>query len=297
MAARSIARASISFGLVTVPVRIYPAVRPSAGVRFHFLHARDGSRLKQQYVCEKDGEVVPRSDMVRGFEFARGRYVTFTDEELEALGEKATQGIEIAEFVPADSVDPVYFERTYYLGPDKGGEKAYSLLAAAMEDTRLQALARYATRGKDYLVLLRPAEDGRLSMQQLYHSDEVRPIAEVPADKRPVREAELRLARQLVEQIASARFDPRRYEDEVRKRVEALIARKVEGEDITEAPAAETPRGKVVDLMEALKASLGRTGKGAAASGRRPSRGSSPRRATAARTPRAARAGVRRRAG
>ena len=295
MAARSIARASISFGLVTVPVRIYPAVRPSAGLRFHFLHDRDGSRLKQQYVCQKDGQVVPRSEMVRGFEFSAGRYVTFSEEELKALGEKATQGIEIAEFVPAGSVEPTYFERTYYLGPDKGGEKAYSLLAAAMEDTRLHAVARYATRGKDYLVLLRPAEKDRLAMQQLYHSDEVRPMDEVPADKRPVGEAELKLARQLIEQIASERFDPGRYEDEVRKRVEALIARKVEGEDITETPAAEEPRGKVVDLMEALKASLERQGR-PATNGRR-ARASSRGRSSA-RTPRAARASRgRRRAG
>jgi DNA end-binding protein Ku len=234
--------------------------------------------------------------MVRGFEFAAGRYVTFSEEELKALGEKATQGIEIAEFVPAGSVEPAYFERTYYLGPDKGGEKAYSLLAAAMEDTRLHAVARYATRGKDYLVLLRPAEKGRLSMQQLYHSDEVRPVDEVPADKRPVREAELKLARQLIEQIASERFEPGRYEDEVRKRVEALIARKVEGEDITEAPAAEEPRGKVVDLMEALKASLERQGR-PAANGRR-ARASSSRGRSSARTSRAARASRgRRRAG
>jgi len=294
MAARSISRAAISFGLVTVPVRIYPAVRPSAGISFHFLHGKDGARLKQQYVCTRDGDVVPRSDTVRGYEFAEDRYVTFSDEELKALDEKATQGIEITEFVPAESVDPVYYERTYYLGPDKGGEKAYSLLTAAMEETKLLALAKYAARGKDYLVLVRPSE-GRLAMQQLFHSDEVRPIAEVPFEKRPAREAELKLARQLIEQIASERFRPERYEDEVRKRVEALIQRKVEGEDITEAPASDHPRGKVVDLMEALKASLERKGKTTSPE-RKAIRRAESRRPAAARASRGPRTGTRRRA-
>jgi DNA end-binding protein Ku len=261
MAARSIATAAVSFGLVTVPVRIYPAVRRSAGVSFHLLHAEDGARLKQQYVCSKDGEVVPRSEMVKGYEFAKGEYVTFTDEELKALDEKATNGIEIQEFVPRAAVDPVYFETAYYLGPDKGGEKAYSLLTEALNSTDLVAVARYAARGKDYLVLLRTAGD-RLTMQQLYHADEVRPVSEVPAEKRPVREAELKLARQLIEQIAADAFRPEKYRDEVRRRIEGLIERKVGGEDITREPAPR-PRAEVVDLMSALKASLARKGRSA----------------------------------
>jgi DNA end-binding protein Ku len=259
MATRAMSTASISFGLVTVPVRVYPATRRSAGLSFHLLHGRDGARLKQQYVCAEDGEVVPRSEMVKGFEISKGRYVTFTNEELKALDEKATQGIEIQEFVPAETVDPVYFETTYFLGPDKGGEKPYALLAAAMRATGLSAVARYAARGKDYLVLLRPMGD-RLAMQQLYHADEVRDVDEVPAAERTVREAELKLARQLVEQIAARKFDPAKYRDEVRARIEDLIERKAGGEDIT-APAPERARGpKVVDLMEALKASLARKG-------------------------------------
>jgi DNA end-binding protein Ku len=259
--------ASISFGLVTVPVRIYPAVRSSAGLAFNMLHEADGSRLKQQYVCAKDGEIVPRSEMIKGYEYAKDRYVTFTDEELKALDEKATQGIEITEFVPADSVDPVFFERPYYLGPGKGGDKAYALLIRAMDEAKVYAIAKRAARGKDYLVLLRPS-GGRLIMEQLYHSDEVRPISEIPAEKPTLREAEMKLAGQLIEQITSARFQPEQYEDEVRKRIEKLIARKVEGEDIVSAPE-EKPRAQVVDLMEALKASLARKGgAGAAASPR-----------------------------
>jgi DNA end-binding protein Ku len=262
MAARSMESAAISFGLVTVPVRIYPAVRLSAGLSFHLLHAKDGSRLKQQYVCAKEGEVVPRSEMIKGYEYAKDRYVTLTDEELKAVDEKATQGIEITEFVPADSVDPVFFERPYYLGPGKGGEKAYALLVKAMQEANVYAVAKRAARGKDYLVLLRPAES-RLVMEQLYHSDEVRPIAEVPVESPAVRDTELKLAGQLIEQITSDRFRPEKYEDEVRKRIEKLIAKKIEGEDIVAAPE-EKPRAQVVDLMEALKASLAQGGRASA---------------------------------
>jgi DNA end-binding protein Ku len=252
--------AAISFGLVTVPVRVYPAVRTSAGLAFHFLHEKDGSRLKQQYVCAKDGDVVPRSEMIRGYEYAKGRYVTFTDEELKALDEKATQGIEIVEFVPADTMDPIYFERPYYLGPGKGGEKAYGLLVKAMSDRGVYAVAKRAARGKDYLVVLRP-DAGRIVMEQLYHADEVRPLSEIPVETPAIRETELKLAGQLIEQITSAKFRPDQYEDEVRKRIEKLIAKKIEGEDIVAAPD-ERPKAQVVDLMEALKASLAQAGKG-----------------------------------
>ncbi len=256
MAARSIATASISFGLVTVPVRIYPATRTSAGLSFHLLHEKDHARLKQQYVCEKDGEVVPRSEMVKGYEFAKGRYVTFTNEELKALDQRATNGIEIAEFVPEGSVDPVYFERSYYLGPDKNGAKAFSLLGRAMNETRLLAVAKYAARGKDYLVLLRPAND-RLEMIQLYNEDEVRPASDVPVETRASSPAEVKLATRLIESIASKEFDPGAYGDEVRRRIQKLIQAKVEGTDIT-APEPQKRKAQVVDLMEALQASLAR---------------------------------------
>jgi DNA end-binding protein Ku len=258
MAARSIATASISFGLVTVPIRIYPAVRVSAGLSFHLLHAKDHVRLKQQYICPKDEQVVPRSEMVKGFEYRKDKYVVFTDAELKALDEQATNGIEITEFLPKDAVDPVYYERTYYLGPDKGGEKGYSLLAQAMADVGEIALAKYAARGKSYLVLVRSTGD-RLFMQQLYNSDEVRDINEVPVTARRNTEAEVKLARQLIEQITSDTFHPEKYEDEVRKRIEKLIEQKLKGKDITPAPQERRP-AEVVDLMEALKASLARKG-------------------------------------
>jgi DNA end-binding protein Ku len=274
MAARSIATATISFGLVTVPVRVYPATRLSAGLSFHMLHAKDNVRLKQQYVCPKDDEVVPRSEMVKGYEYRKDKYVVFTSEELKALDEQATNGIEITEFVPAEAVDPVYFEKTYYLGPDKGGEKAYSLLAEAMEDSGRAALANYAARGKGYLVLLR-ATGGRLMMQQLFHADEVREVSEVPAPSRQNREAEVKLAKQLIDQITEDEFRPEKYEDVVRKRIEKLIQGKVKGRDIAAAPAAERPKAEVIDLMEALKASLGKkktAARASVSSARRPAR-------------------------
>jgi DNA end-binding protein Ku len=193
--------------------------------------------------------------MIKGYEHTKDQYVTFSDTELKALDETASQGIEIAEFVPTQAVDPVYFEKTYYLGPDRGGDKPYALLATAMADMKLQAIAKYASRGKDYLVLLR-AVSGRLLMQQLYHSDEVRPIGEVPAAERDVRETELKLARQLIEQITSERFEPEKYEDQVRARIRAAIEQKLEGKEIAR-PTPERQTGKVVDLMAALKASLG----------------------------------------
>jgi len=206
--------------------------------------------------------VVARSEMVKGYEFAKGRYVTFTDEELKALDQKATNGIEIAEFVPAGSVDPVYFERSYYLGPDKNGAKAFSLLVRAMHETGLLAVAKYAARGKDYLVLLRPADE-RLEMIQLYNEDEVRSPSEVPVETRASTQAEVKLATRLIESIASQEFDPGKYGDEVRRRIQELIEAKVQGKDIT-APAPRKRKAEVVDLMAALQASLARKGKPAA---------------------------------
>jgi DNA end-binding protein Ku len=226
------------------------------------LHARDKVRVKQQYVCPREDVVVPRTEMVKGYEYRKDKYVVFTNEELKALDEQATNGIEITEFLPADAVDPVYFEKTYYLGPDKGGEKAFSLLGEAMEDAGRVALAQYAARGKSYLVLLRAA-GGRLTMQQLFHSDEVRDASDVPGSTRQNREAEVKLARQLIDQISEEKFRPERYEDVVRKRIEKLIQSKLKGKDITEAAPSERPRAEVIDLMEALKASVAKKGRGA----------------------------------
>jgi DNA end-binding protein Ku len=254
MVPRSIATGTISFGLVTIPVRLYPAAQPAASVSFNLLHAGCGSRLKQQYVCAKDGAKVERSEMVKGYEVAKDRYVTFTPEELKALDEIATQTIDIAEFVSAADVDPVFFDAAYYLGPDKGGTKAYRLLALALERSGKAALGRYAARGKQYLVLIR-ARDGRLVLQQLHHADEIRSAEDIPLDEAELKEPEVQLALKLIEQTSADGFHPERYEDAVKKRVLEAIERKVQGEQIQAAAAAE-PQGQVIDLMDALKASL-----------------------------------------
>jgi len=255
MAARAIGSATISFGMVTIPIKLYSAAESSAAITFNWLHKKCSSRLRQQYICPQDDEVVQRDDMIKGYEFAKDRYVTFTPDELKALEEESTQTVEITEFVPIDKIDPIYFDRPYYLGPDKGGDKAYRLLAKAMDETGRAALGRYAARGKQYLVMLRPLGDA-LVMQQLHYADEIRPQSEVPIGEGQVKDAELRLAVQLVEQISSDDFKPESYQDDVRTRVRELIQRKVEGEDIAAAPTEAKPGAQIIDLMEALKASL-----------------------------------------
>jgi DNA end-binding protein Ku len=254
MAMRSMASATISFGLVSIPVRLYSATESSAAISFNLLHKADGSRLRQQYICIKEEVVVPREEMVKGYEFQKGEYVVFTPEELKELEETSTQTVDITEFVPLAKVDPVYFDKAYYLGPDKGGDKPYKLLARAMTESGRAALARYAARGKMYLVLVRPIGD-KLVMQQLHYADEVRDIREVPVGDAEVREQELKLAKQLVEQIARETFNPDAYEDEVKKRIEEQIQRKVEGKEIALSPVEAKP-AQIIDLMEALKASL-----------------------------------------
>lgn len=261
MPARPLSTATVSFGLVSVPVQLYSAAESSAAVSFNLLHKKCGSRLKQQYFCQKDGEKVERDDMVKGYEFSKDRYVQFTKEELKALEEKGTGSINITEFVPLKRVDRLYLDKVYYLGPDKGGERAYKLLAAALEQTGRAALGQYAARGKQYLILVRPM-DGVLVMEQLHYQDEVRSAKEVPIADVEVKEQELKLAVQLIEQGASEEFRPEAYSDTVKQRVLAQIQQKVEGHEITEEPTA-APETQIIDLMEALKASLakgGRTG-------------------------------------
>jgi DNA end-binding protein Ku len=264
MAARSIGTGTISFGMVSIPIRMYSAAESKAAVSFNLLHAKCSTRLKQQYVCPKDNEIVPRDQMIKGYEFAKEQFVTFTEDELKAMQEEANKAIEITEFVPASQVDPIYFDGAYYLGPDKGGDRAYHLLSQAMRQTGRSALAKWAARGKQYLVLIRPVKDG-LIMQQLLYADEVRTFDEVPVgDGGMVKDSELKLAVQLVEQIATDEFHPENYEDDVRKRYHEAIQRKVDGQEITAAP--EQPKAQIIDLMEALKASLAQKGTPAPAS-------------------------------
>lgn len=255
MSARAIASSTISFGLVSLPVKLYATGESGHRISFNLVHAECGTRLKQQYICPQCEVVVPRSDMAKGYEFAKGQYVLFDDDELKAIEAPKTDGMEITEFVPEDEVPPVFIDRTYYLGPDKGGTRAYRLLSAALRETDRVAIAKYTARSKQHLVVIRPHEEG-LAMDQLRYAEEVRSFDEVPLEDAEVKEAELQLARQLIEQSSTDSFEPEKYEDEVRKQMLAMIQQKVEGEEITVQPAEE-PQTQIIDLMSALKASLG----------------------------------------
>src|SRR5689334_9687844 len=259
MPARAIGTATISFGLVSVPVSLYSSSESKSSVSFNMLHKKCGSRLKQQYICPKDSEIVSRDDTVKGYEFAKDQYVILSAEELKALEEKATGMIDVVEFVPLAKVDREYLEKVYYLGPDKGGERAYRLLTAALMDTGRAALGQYAARGQQHLVLLRPL-NGVLVMEQLHYADEVRSTNEVTIPEGEVSPKELALAKMLIEQTATDFFEPSKYKDTVRERVLETIQRKIEGQDIT-ADVAPDSGGKIIDLMEALKASLAATAK------------------------------------
>jgi len=249
--------------MVSIPVKLFSAAESQAAISFNLLHAKCKGRLKQQYVCPRDdNEIVPRDQMVKGYEFAKDQYVTFSEEEIKALAQETERAIEITEFVPAAQVDAIYFDGAYYMGPDEGGDKAYHLLAEAMRQTGRSALAKWAARGKMYLVLIRPMGKG-LVMQQLHYADEVRSMDDVPVGDADVKEGELKLAIQLVHQIAAEEFRPDQYEDEVRKRTKEAIQKKVEGQEITAAP--EPKKAQIIDLMEALKASLAKKGESAAA--------------------------------
>ena len=254
MAARSIASLTVSFGLVSIPVRLFSATESTKAISFNLLHKACGSRLKQQYFCAKEDVPVAREDMVKGYEFAKDQYVLFSPEELKAVEEAGTGMAEISEFVPLESVDPVYYDKAYYLAPDKGGAKPYALLAKALRQSGRCALGRWAARGKQYIVMIRPVEEG-LVMQQLLYAGEVRSIKEVEIPETEVKDAELKLAKQLIDAQTSEAFDPAQYKDDVAERIRAAIEKKVAGQEITTTEAPETG-AQVIDLMEALRASL-----------------------------------------
>ena len=284
MAARAISSGTISFGLVSVPIKLYTGTQ-SKSLSFHLLHGKDKSRLKQQYVCSTCGEQVERDDMVRGYEYAKDQYAILSPEEIKALEQTSDQSIEIEEFIPIDSIDPIYFEKTYLLGPDKGGAKAYRLLREAMAEAGKGAVAKFSTRGRQQLVLLRQAQGG-LMMHALFYADEVRDFSEVDrGESVTLKPGEIQLAVQLIEQLGAAAFDPTKYEDEYRKRALEVIEQKVAGQEIALAPA-QAPKGQIIDLMEALKASLASrqtkpAGAAEADAGRKPARSKGTRPAAA----------------
>jgi DNA end-binding protein Ku len=238
----------------------------AGGVSFNQIHQKCGGRIRQQQICPTCNEVVERGALVKGYEFAKDQYVQFTEEELKGLEGEASRTIDIAEFVPLAQVDPIYFEKTYYLGPDKGGEKAYRLLSDAMDKAGRVALAKYVMRGKENLVLIRPAQKG-LMLHTMYFADEIRDFGEVEkGDEAKLKPGEMELAERLVGELTSEAFRPERYADEYRGRVLAAVENKVEGKEVTSlAPQAQ--RTQVIDLMEALKQSLGKRPSGERAGG------------------------------
>jgi DNA end-binding protein Ku len=258
MAARSIASLTLSFGLVSIPVKLYSATESSGAVKFNLL-AKDGSRLKQQYVSDKDQTVVPRTEMVKGYEFEKDKFVLFSPDELKALEEASSPTIEIMAFIPEKSVDPLYYDKAYLLAPDKRGGKPYALLAEAMRKSGRCALAKWAWKAKQYVVQVRPVEDG-LVLQQLLYADEVRSLKDLSIEPVKVSDAELQLALQLIEQISQDSYDPTQYVDEEKQRVLAAIDEKISsGKQVVAAPHDEQPStAQVIDLMEALRASLGK---------------------------------------
>jgi DNA end-binding protein Ku len=246
-------------------VKLYSATISSERISFNLLRQKDGSRVKQQYIAVADGAPVERSEMVKGYEFAKDQYVMFTAEELKALEDTTTHAIDIGQFVPLESVDPVYFDGTYYLAPDKGGAKPYTLLATALRKAGQCAVGRWVSRGKEHIVVIRPLQDG-LAMHQLHFKEQVRDIKDLGIEAAQVSDPELKLAQQLIDHLAAKRFDPNEYHDEFKGRVEAAIQKKVQGKQISlsEAPLPSTG-GNVIDLMEALRASIDTRGSKAAA--------------------------------
>ena len=272
---RPIASVTLSFGLVAIPVGLYSSTDASDRISFNFLRARDGSRVKQQYVAVKDGKLVDRSEMAKGYEFAKNEFVMFSPQELKELEEKTSSTIDITEFVPLDSIDPVYFAGTYLLAPEKGGGKPYSLLTTALKKSAQCAVGRWISRGKEHVVIIRPFSNG-LALHQLHFQGEIRPMKDLGIEAGAVSEAELKLATQLINQLAVKKFNPGEFTDDFKARVQAAIQRKVAGKEVAlAAPAVERRGSNVVDLMQALKASLNSKPKGATPS-RTPKRASPP---------------------
>lgn len=256
--ARSIASLSLSFGLVNVPVRLFSATEPGADIRFNLL-AKDGARLKQQYINERTRKVVERKDMVKGYEVEDNQFALFSPEELKELEEGSSHVIEIVSFVPLASIDPLYYDKSYLLAPDKRGDKPYALLAEALRQSGRCALAKWSWKARQYVAQVRANDDG-LILQQLRYAGEVRSLADLDIPKAAISKPELQLALQLVDQIAADRFDPGQFHDEERERVLAAIEEKVKGRKIVASSREEqgpVGGGQVIDLMDALRASLG----------------------------------------
>ena len=254
MPPRAMWSGAISFGLVNVPIRMYSGIQEHK-LQFHYLHEKDDSRIGYEKVCKKEDKPVPDSEIVKAFEYRKGEYVYMTDEDFQAAGAEAEgfKMIDIRDFVPYEEIDPIYFERTYYLGPAEGADKVYRLLVQAMEDSGLAAIAKYVMRDKQNLGCLR-VRDGVMTLEKMYFADEIRPIDEIKPKSAKVSKQELEMARQLIESLSGS-FEPGKYEDTYRDALCEIIGRKRKGEEVHVDTGAEEEE-RVPDLMEALRASL-----------------------------------------
>ncbi|HYC88137.1 MAG TPA: Ku protein [Thermoanaerobaculia bacterium] len=263
MALRPLRNATITFGLVNIPVRFYTATR-SEDIHFNLLHGSCGSRVNRKWWCPKHEEAIESGEMIRGYEVAKNQYVTFTDDELELLENDGNRALEITEFVDLEQVDPVFFEKAYYLGPAPGGGKTYRLLATAMKKQNKVAVARWVSGHREHLVLLRPFEEG-LVLHTMYYADEVRDFSAIDLEGAEVRDKEIALAEMLINELTEERFDPLAYKDTYRERLMDRIRAKSEGELIVSETPGQEKAAEVVDIMEALRRSLEGSAKPAAA--------------------------------
>jgi DNA end-binding protein Ku len=251
---RPIWKGAITFGLISIPVRLYSAVQEKS-LKFHLMHEEDGGRIKYQRVCAKCGKEVSWDDIIKGYEYSKDRYVTFSDDELDAMDVDSIKAIDVVSFVPLEQIDPIYFNKTYYVAPEAAGLKAYRLLADALEAEGQVGVAKVALRDKEHLATVR-LKDDVFVLETMHWPDEIREPEFEELEKRvKVQDSEVKMARQLIQQL-SDEFKPEEFADEYRTKLEELVEKKVEGEEITFAPAPEEEPTKVVDLMEALKASV-----------------------------------------
>jgi DNA end-binding protein Ku len=273
MALRPLRNATISFGLVSIPVRFYTATKPE-DVHFHLLHESCGTRVNRKWWCPHHETIVDSDELVRGYEISKNKYVTFTDEEIETLQSGDNRAVEITEFLALDQIDPVFFEKAYFLGPAPGGGKTYKLLSEAMKRQEKVALARWISAGREHLVVLRPYEKG-LVLHTMYYADEVRDFDAIELESSQVRDKQVHLAEMLIDELTEKEFKPLQYKDEYRERLLDRIKAKSRGKTITAEEPEEEKGGEVIDIMEALRRSLQ---SGSGSSSRR-----APARATAGR--------------
>jgi len=270
MALRPLRNATISFGLVSIPVRFYTATK-SEDIHFNLLHESCGTRVNRKWWCPHHEEIVSSDELIRAYAISKSKYVTFTDEEIETLETDDNRALEITEFVDLHEIDPLMFENAYFLGPSPGGGKTYRLLAQAMKKQDKVAVARWVAAGKEHLVVMRPYEKG-LVLHTMYYADEVRDFGAIDLEEGPVKDKEVALAEMLINELTEKKFDPLQFKDDYRQRLLQRIKAKSQGKTIEPEEKEEEKGGEVIDLMDALRRSLSKGGGARSAPARTASR-------------------------